>query len=331
MDSTSSELAVAAVCVDGLRIAADDSEIVSGVSFDLRRGECLGLVGESGSGKSLTLKAILDLLPTGVAVSGGTIAFDPECQQAGRVAMVFQEPMTALNPSMRIGTFLEKCVRIHRRVSRNEARSISLTLLADLGVPDPEAKMRAWPHELSGGLRQRIMIAAALSSEPHVLLCDEPTTALDVTIQDQILGLLDQIRTETNVAIAFVTHDLGVVARVAQRVAVMYAGQIVETGPVTDVFAKPQHPYTEGLLGAMPHIASDSTHLMTIPGSLPPVGKPPPGCRFAPRCSYADAACKTTNGVLVPLGPARASACIDPGRMDRAKAGSDPRHRKGPA
>lgn len=309
--------------VSGLHIAtgrAGQIGIVDDVSFTVAAGRCLALVGESGSGKSLTLKSVIDLLPTGVAMTGGSIEVNTARSMAataadGDVGMIFQEPMTALNPSMRIGRFLEKCVRMHRSVSKAEAQAIAIELLVDLGVPDPEQKMRAWPHELSGGLRQRIVIAAALASEPSILLCDEPTTALDVTVQDQILGLLDHIRTERDVAIVFVTHDLAVVARLAQDVAVMYAGQIVETGPVAEVFSDPQHPYTKGLLAAMPHVGSDSDSLATIPGSLPPVGNPPPGCRFAPRCPYADAKCTSIDGSLRPVSEARTSACIEPSRM----------------
>jgi oligopeptide/dipeptide ABC transporter ATP-binding protein len=318
-----------ALSVDRLDLgtrAADGSatDIVSDVSFTVRRGECLGLVGESGSGKSLTLRAVLGLLPNGVMATSGTIhvagdtgTTDATAQTVrhGRVGMVFQEPMTALNPSMRIGTFLEKTIRMHQPLGRAAARRHAEALLGDLGVPDPRQKLRAWPHELSGGLRQRIVIAAALASEPDVLLCDEPTTALDVTVQDQILGLLDEIRVERDVGMVFVTHDLGVVAQVAQRVAVMYAGRFMETGPIGPVFQRPEHPYTDGLLGAMPDVADDVEELTTIPGSLPPVGSPPPGCRFAPRCRYADTACEVIDGALIALPEGRATACIAPERM----------------
>jgi oligopeptide/dipeptide ABC transporter ATP-binding protein len=204
---------------------------------------------------------------------------------------------------------------MHQPLGRAAARRHAEALLGDLGVPDPRQKLRAWPHELSGGLRQRIVIAAALASEPDVLLCDEPTTALDVTVQDQILGLLDEIRVERDVGMVFVTHDLGVVAQVAQRVAVMYAGRFMETGPIGPVFQRPEHPYTDGLLGAMPDVADDVEELTTIPGSLPPVGSPPPGCRFAPRCRYADTACEVIDGALIALPEGRATACIAPERM----------------
>ena len=322
-----SEESNVALSVSGLRVAvgAGGPNLVDGISFAVERGECLGIVGESGSGKSLTLRSILGLLPRGVVVADGTIslardgtlaALEPASLRGdGSVGMVFQEPMTALNPSMRVGKFLEKSVRMHRQVSRAEANTIAIDLLRELGVPDPEQRMHAWPHNLSGGLRQRVMIAAALSCQPSVLLCDEPTTALDVTIQDQILGVLDRIRTERGVALVFVTHDLAVVSQIAQRVAVMYAGRIMETGTVAQVFTRPEHPYTAGLLGAVPHLGSVTSRLVAIAGALPSPGSTPPGCRFSPRCAYADEACNSIDGHLRDVGEGRTTACIAPQRM----------------
>ncbi|WP_030455793.1 ABC transporter ATP-binding protein [Herbidospora cretacea] len=294
---------------------------VSHVGFEVAHGEAFGLVGESGSGKSLTLRAVTGLLPEGVRQVGGTLELERDgtlrpyrfAEARGRgIGMVFQEPMTALNPTMRIGDLVTAGPRARYGWSRRTARRRAVDLLAEVGMPDPEAQARMWPHQLSGGLRQRVMIAMALATEPSVLLCDEPTTALDVAVQDQILRLLHRIRTERGLSIVFVTHDLGVVRRLCDRVAVMYAGQVVETGRVDEVFTRPTHPYSAGLLRSMPTPDTPRDRpLAAIPGGQPPAGDRPEGCRFAPRCAHALPACAGLAHTLarVPGSPSR-SACL---------------------
>lgn len=292
---------------------------VDGVSFDVRPGESLGIVGESGSGKSLSLRAVLGLLPRGGSSTGavryafanGTIGADAARVRGHGAAMVFQEPMTALNPTMRVGDLIAEAVRVTGVRSRRAVKDRVLELMASVGIPDPARRARMWPHELSGGLRQRVMIAAALATEPEVLFCDEPTTALDVTIQDQILGLLRRLQSERAMAMVFVSHDLAVVAEVCDRIAVMYAGRVVETGPVDEVLNAPRHPYTAALLGSAPSFARNGDPLATIPGSPPDPRDFPSGCRFAPRCAFADDACLLAPYVLDGDGP-RATACIRP-------------------
>jgi peptide/nickel transport system ATP-binding protein len=234
----------AAVRVTDLRLSAS-SPLVQGVSFEVAAGEALGIVGESGSGKSLTLRAILDLLPSGVTRTGGTI------ETAGRVGMVFQDPLTALDPLARVGGQVVEVVRAARRCTRAVARERVLDLFERVHLPDPEAKLRAYPNELSGGQRQRVVIAMALATDPEILLCDEPTTALDVTVQRQILALLEQLRTELGLAMVFVSHDLAVVGAVCSRLLVMSGGRVVEQGPTARVIADPQDPYTRMLLAAV--------------------------------------------------------------------------------
>jgi ABC-type dipeptide/oligopeptide/nickel transport system ATPase component len=231
--------------------------VVEGVDLTVAPGECVGIVGESGSGKSLTLRSVIGLLPRGVRQSVGELRFDgapyrPEDLRGHGIAMVFQEPMTALNPTRRAGDLIADGVISGRRgrVPRRRAREIAVDLMREVGIPDPARRARAFPHELSGGLRQRVMIAMALAGDPRLLLCDEPTTALDVTVQDQILGVLDRLREERGLALLFVTHDLGVIAQVSQRVAVMYDGRLVEQGRTAEVLARPQHDYTASLRAA---------------------------------------------------------------------------------
>ncbi|RZU65360.1 peptide/nickel transport system ATP-binding protein [Microterricola gilva] len=300
---------------------------VDGVSFHVAAGESLGIVGESGSGKSLSLRAVLGLLPPGgesrgpirFAFQRETIIGDPERVRGHGVAMIFQEPMTALNPTMRVGDLIAEAVRVHSGMSRRAARARVLELMASTGIPDPARRARMWPHELSGGLRQRVIIAAALASEPELLLCDEPTTALDVTIQDQILGLLQRLRAERGMAMVFVSHDLAVVAEVCDRIAVMYAGRIVETGPVDEVLRAPRHPYTAALLASAPSFHGGSAALATIPGSPPDPRQFPSGCRFAPRCAFARDDCRIAPYELD--GNARhATACIHPEVLAEASA-----------
>jgi oligopeptide/dipeptide ABC transporter ATP-binding protein len=296
---------------------------VDGASFDVRAGEALGLVGESGSGKTMALRALVGLLPRAARLAGGTILFEgmdlgtatAEQLRAVRgrsISMIFQEPMTALNPVMRIGEQIGEGPLVRLGYGRRRARERALELMRLVGIPDPAERAEAYPHELSGGLRQRAMIAIALSMEPRLILCDEPTTALDVTIQDQILKLLLSLRERLQASIVFVSHDLAVIAQTCQRVAVMYAGQVVETGPVEQVFREPRHPYTLSLLRSVPDIDTVRGLLAAIPGSPPDLADPPSGCRFHPRCPFAQNDCVAGAFPLRPLGPERATACIHP-------------------
>ncbi len=305
-----------------VHLAIGDTRItpVDGLSFTVGQGESLGIVGESGSGKSLTLRSILGLLPPGGEV-GGSLRFSlkdgvpdtatPESVRGRGVAMIFQEPMTALNPTMRVGDLIAEGARARRGFSPAAARTRAVELLRAAGVPDPERRARMWPHELSGGLRQRVMIAAALSTEPELLLCDEPTTALDVTIQDQILGLLAQLRRDLGRATVFVTHDLPVSAEVCDRIAVMYAGRIVEFGNVDEVLASPRHPYTAALIASAPSFHGVSARLDSIGGMPPDPRAFPQGCRFAPRCRFARDDCREAPHRLNPRD-GWATACIHP-------------------
>jgi oligopeptide/dipeptide ABC transporter ATP-binding protein len=294
---------------------------VDGASIQVEAGEAFGLVGESGCGKSMTLRAIMGLLPRPGHIVGGEVLFEGEDLvtasprrlrdvRGGLIAMIFQEPMTALNPVMRVGDQIAEAPQVHLGLSRTAARERALDLMRRVGIPDPVRRARAYPHELSGGLRQRIMIAIALSCDPKLILCDEPTTALDVTIQDQILKLLLNLRREFGVSVVFVTHDLAVVAETCERLAVMYAGQIVETGTVDEVFREPRHPYTLGLLRSVPDFDSVQDSLSAIQGAPPDLVLPPPGCRFHPRCPFAQDDCISGEFPLRPLSVGRATACI---------------------
>ena len=302
---------------------------VDGASFSVRRGEAVGLVGESGSGKSMTLRAIMGLLPRPGRVTAGEIVFNGSelttlrtsqlrDLRGTQVAMIFQEPMTALNPVMRVGDQIAEGPLAHLGYSRSKAGARALELMRLVGIPDPARRARAYPHELSGGMRQRVMIAIALSCEPSMILCDEPTTALDVTIQDQILKLLLSLREEFGMSVVFVTHDLAVVAQTCQSVAVMYAGQVVETGSVHDVFYEPRHPYTLGLLRSVPDFDLVRDSLDFIPGAPPDLMSPPEGCRFAARCSFAQSDCLQGPKPLAPIGDGRETACIHPDRCAEA-------------
>ena len=294
---------------------------VDGVSFDLHAGRSLGLVGESGCGKSMTLRAIPGLLPHPGRIAGGTVEFAgtdlTATSEAGLrklrgsgIAMIFQEPMTALNPVMRVGDQIAEGPRLHLGRSKAEAKERALDLMGEVGIADRARRFRAFPHELSGGMRQRVMIAIALSSEPRVILCDEPTTALDVTIQDQILKLLRRLSQSHGTSIVFVTHDLAVVAQTCEDVAVMYAGQIVESGPVRDIFREPRHPYTLALLRSVPDVERVRHDLSSIPGRPPELSALPVGCRFAPRCTLARDDCLEGDVALVTDLVGRAVACL---------------------
>ena len=275
-------------------------QAVRGVSFELFEGETLAIVGESGSGKSVTSNAIMKLIPQPPGIyAGGEILFEgrdlvplTEKQMAkvrgNDIAMIFQDPMTALNPTMRVGRQITEVILKHQKISATEAKDRAIKLLDLVGIPMAEKRFKQYPHEFSGGMRQRVVIAIALAADPKLLIADEPTTALDVTIQAQILELMKDIQKKRNTSIIFITHDLGVVANVADRVAVMYAGQIVEYGTVNDIFYNPKHPYTWGLLGSMPDLKNNAKEeLRTIPGSPPDLIHPPTGDAFAPRNEYA--------------------------------------------
>ena len=276
-------------------------QAVRGVDFTLAKGETLAIVGESGSGKSVTSNALMRLIPQPAGrYEDGQILFEGkdllklseremESIRGNEIAMIFQDPMTALNPTMRVGKQIMEVILTHKKgVSKEAAKQRAIELLAEVGIPDPERRFKQYPHEFSGGMRQRVVIAIALAAEPKILIADEPTTALDVTIQAQILELMKKIQEKNGNAIIFITHDLGVVANVADRVAVMYAGQIVEYGSSHDIFYNPKHPYTWGLLGSMPDLDSeDSEELYTIPGAPPNLINPPAGDAFAPRNPYA--------------------------------------------
>jgi peptide/nickel transport system ATP-binding protein len=307
---------------------------VDGVSFQVGHGEAVGLVGESGSGKSLTLRAILGLLPPGVVVTGGEIKFDGLDLLSRRgaavhrvrgtgISMVFQEPMTALNPVVKVGDQMVDAARRQLHWSRSEAREHALRLAAQMSIPDAEACLSLYPHELSGGLRQRVMIAAALAAQPRLILCDEPTTALDVTIQDQIVRLLDRLRRDLAMSLLYVTHDLPVVAQLCDRVEVMYAGRILERGRVADMFAEPRHPYTFGLLRATPDVDDVRQELYAIPGSSPGINSRPAGCPFHPRCQVGSAECASGHFPLRAIGDGRATACAFPERIAVGQADTD--------
>lgn len=287
---------------------------VDGVSLEVKAGECLGIVGESGAGKSLTLRAALDLLPAGTRLHSGEVLLAGRQHsrahpRRGEIGMVFQEPGASLNPLMRVGAMIAEGLRA-RGLSRARSKAGAITLLSQVGIEDPELRARSWPHELSGGQRQRVAIALALASEPTVLLCDEPTTALDVTVQQRILALLRGLQQERDLAIVFVTHDLAVVAEQAQRLAVMYAGRIVEEGPCARVLCDPRHPYTARLLDAQPTLERHGRMPRGIPGSQPDPRAYPPGCRFHPRCEHKRDDCLRAPYTLEDSGPDRRSACV---------------------
>jgi peptide/nickel transport system ATP-binding protein len=288
-------------------------DIVAGVSFAVEKGEILGLVGESGCGKSITSLAVMGLLPRPgpriraghVVLAGSDVTRLEPWQRAearhGRIAMIFQEPMTSLNPVLRIGDQIAEAVRVHDGLSGAAARARARELLELVRIPDAAMQVSAYPHQLSGGQRQRIMIAIALACRPQVLIADEPTTALDVTIQVQILGLLRDLCDRLDMAILFITHDMGVIAQLADRVAVMYAGRIVEIGRTRDIISAPRHPYTRGLMSAIPRVGQSGTRLAQIDGAMPRLSEIPAGCAFAPRCPHVVAQCRSAKPALEPV------------------------------
>jgi peptide/nickel transport system ATP-binding protein/oligopeptide transport system ATP-binding protein len=309
---------------------------VNDVSFSLDRGELLGLVGESGCGKSITALSIMRLIaPPGKTV-GGEILFEDKnllalsnaemrAIRGDDIAMIFQDPMTSLNPVYTVGEQIAEALRLHRKLSRKAAREAAIKAMSEVSIPDPARRASDYPHQLSGGMRQRVMIAMALACDPKLLIADEPTTALDVTIQAQILELLDELRKTRELAVLLITHDLGVVAEVADRVAVMYTGKIVEESPVEELFARPKHPYTEGLLRSVPKLTAEHVlkleRLETIEGTVPSPTNLPPGCHFAPRCPYRMQRCVEGEIPLYPIGDEVTARCVlyDPAVLDEGR------------
>ena len=305
----------------GFRIDEQVCDLIDGLSFSVREGSVLGVVGESGCGKSMTALSVLRLLPTAAVVHGGEILFNGENLLAktekemekirGRdIAMVFQEPMTSLNPVHTVGQQIGEVLRIHRpAMGADERRQTTTALLRDVGIANPEQRCDQFPHQLSGGMRQRVMIAIAVACRPQILLADEPTTALDGTIQAQVLALMQELKQQTQGSIMLITHNLGVVAETCSEVVIMYAGRIVESGTIEDIFDRPTHPYTRGLLASLPSLVSDSGELYSIPGSVPTVENLEPGCRFAPRCSQRRDICTREVPVLADVAAGHAVAC----------------------
>jgi len=296
---------------------------VNEVSLRISDGECVGLVGESGSGKTMLSLALMGLLPLGARVKGHAQLESPRARReltqlterewrevrGQEIAMIFQEPMTSLNPVMRVGAQIEEAILAHEpKLKANEGRNRMLTVLRQAAMSEPEQRAQQYPHQLSGGLRQRAMIAMALAAGPHLLIADEPTTALDVTVQKEILELLQELRRKLGLGLLFITHDLGVVAQVADRVAVMYAGRIVEEGPAKEVLGSPRHPYTQGLLAASPRL--ERGKLTPIPGSVPQLTALPPGCAFEPRCELRRSECRVAVPELRAASAEHAARCV---------------------
>lgn len=313
-----------ALSIEGLSVdlptGADRSRAVHCLDLEVPRGEVLCVVGESGSGKSVVAQAVMGLLPKSLPVTAGRILLagrdllkatreEIRSARSAHMAMIFQEPMTALNPVMACGAQIDEVLRRHTALGSQERRKRVLRMLEQVGLDDPGRIHASYPHQLSGGQRQRIMIAMALILKPALLIADEPTTALDVTIQAQVLGLMRQLRREFGTAIVLITHDLGVVAEMADRVVVMYAGQVVEQAPVKALFAMPQHPYTVGLMGAIPNLAGGEDRLSAIDGLVPAATDLPPGCRFASRCPFVEPRCRASVPALQEVEPGHWSRC----------------------
>ncbi|RDD60662.1 dipeptide/oligopeptide/nickel ABC transporter permease/ATP-binding protein [Ferruginivarius sediminum] len=319
----------AALALDRLstefRIGHDVYHATRDISFQVAPGECVGIVGESGSGKSVTAMSVLGLVPTPPGlIAGGQVVYQeenllaaplPRLQQVrgGQIAYVFQDPLTTLNPLYTVGDQIAETVERHQGLSRRDAWQRAVELMESVHIPDAAGRARAYPHELSGGMRQRIVIAMALANDPDVIIADEPTTALDVTIQAQVLKLLDELRRKHNAALVFITHDFGVVSEICDHVQVMYAGEVVESGRVQDVFERPLHPYTRRLMSCIPQLGRGRNPIAAIPGLPPAVNDLPPGCPFAPRCDVATAACTPRPISLAPHGEGREVRCIRPG------------------
>lgn len=296
---------------------------IEGVSLSVKKGKTLAIVGESGCGKSVTSLAVMKLLPENGEISNGKITFkdqdltnldqtDMRSIRGNEIAMIFQEPMTALNPVFTVGQQISEVFRVHKNMSKKEAREASLKMLEKVQIPDPQQRIDEYPFQMSGGMRQRVLIAIALACSPKLLIADEPTTALDVTIQAQIITLMKDLQKELETAIVFITHDLGVVAQLADDVAVMYAGKLIEKGTVFDIFDDPQHPYTQGLLDSLPKINdSKATKLNSIPGNVPSIADFTQGCRFAPRCTLASSTCHKGFPSLEAINPSHQVACYN--------------------
>ena len=293
---------------------------VDNVSFNVRKGEALALVGESGCGKSVTAMSIMRLVAPPGKITAGQVRFkgrnlaelserDMRHVRGNDIAMVFQEPMTSLNPVFKIGAQVAEAIRIHRKVSKKEAWKRAGEMLELVAIPDPIKRLDDYPHQLSGGMRQRVMIAMALSCDPELLIADEPTTALDVTIQAQIMELLASLQKRLGLAILLITHDLGIVAEFCERVIVMYTGRVVEESPVRELFANPAHPYTRGLLKSLPIVAGAETRLPTIKGMVPPISNLPPGCKFNPRCPDVMPICLVNEPARIIVGPGHDARC----------------------
>ncbi|MGI3169057.1 ABC transporter ATP-binding protein [Pseudooceanicola sp. C21-150M6] len=305
-----------------LQVAFDGVSVLHGIDLDVAPGEALGLVGESGCGKSVTWLAALGLLPAKARVSGhvalgevtltGAPRMTLESVRGGRIAMIFQDPSSSLNPVLRVGKQLCEALRLHRGLTGVAARTEALRLMDMVGIPDAKGRFNLYPHEFSGGQCQRVMIAMALAGEPDLLIADEPTTALDATIQAQILDLLSRLRREMNMGLVFISHDLGAVAQVCERVCVMYAGRIVEEGPVAQLFDTPRHPYTRGLFDALPRMNGPRVALTPIAGTVPDPRSLPEGCAFAPRCAQAQPFCQTSRPALYRQRDGRHLACAYP-------------------
>ncbi|MEQ8965472.1 MAG: ABC transporter ATP-binding protein [Azospirillaceae bacterium] len=328
-DSPAFEIAGLSVAARGHR---GETALVRGVDLTVAAGERVALVGESGSGKSMTALAAMGLLPRGIRRTGGEIRLAGRAIQdlddralrrlrGDAIAMIFQDPMTSLNPVQTIGRQLVEAIRLHRPVGRDAARARAAELLDRVHIPRAAARLDDYPHEFSGGMRQRVMIAMALANDPGVLIADEPTTALDVTTQARVMAILDEVCAEAGVAVLLITHDLGVVGAFCDRVAVMYAGEIVERAPAATLFERPRHPYTAGLLASMPPLEADPDALTPIPGDPPDPRALPPGCVFAPRCGLADARCRAERPALIDRddegGAGQVSACHHADRVDR--------------
>jgi len=305
---------------------------VDGVSFDIAAGEVLGVVGESGAGKSLTGSAVIGLIEPPGRIAGGEILLRGEridnlppsrmrLLRGKRIGMVFQDPLTSLNPLYRIGDQLVETILTHSRLTPAEARNKAVALLAEVGIPAPESRIDNYPHQFSGGMRQRVVLALALCAEPELIIADEPTTALDVSVQAQIIALLKRLCAQHGVAIMLITHDMGVIAETAHRVAVMYAGRIAEIGPVRDIISRPLHPYTQGLMGAIPTLTGDRARLEQIPGSMPRLTAIPQGCAFHPRCAHAFAACQQ-RPELLPAGPSQVACWLHHNAVPALEASS---------
>ena len=306
--------------VTTFRIGKKEYEVLRGISFDINENETVCMVGESGCGKSVTTLSVMDLLPNNGRVVSGSIKLNgqeltelsPKERNALRgkqMGMIFQEPMTALNPLLTIGRQLTEGLRLHKGLNKEEAWKVAVTYLEKVGIANPETRMKQYPFQLSGGLRQRIMIAMVMAVEPSLLIADEPTTALDVTIQKQVLVLLNKLKKDVSTGILFITHDLGVVAEIADRVIILYSGRKVEEGSIEAIFAKPLHPYTVGLMKAVPNVDEDDFDIQPIPGTFPNITEEIGGCRFHPRCPYATERCRTEVPAELEIEPGHTVSC----------------------